>query len=107
MENSRLLKVTEVGNKTAAKPEARTSCPKNRDMPAESAVGWPGQSYLCHLPGTLTFIRLDMRSKLGSEPVIKKKSPPPGKQIGSERLIGYGINLPSSHRPPANLEPTL
>lgn len=65
MENSKLLKVTGARNKTAAEPEARTSCLRDRDTPAESAVGWMGQSYLCRMPGALTFIRLEMGSKVG------------------------------------------
>lgn len=52
------------GTREQQKPEARTSCLKDGDVPGESAGGGMGQSYLGHLPGAPIFITLQMRSKV-------------------------------------------
>jgi hypothetical protein len=64
MEDSELPKVIEDKNKREAqKPEARTSCLKDGDMPRESAVRRVEQSCLCPClePQALLDFRLDQK----------------------------------------------
>ena len=52
MENSKLLKVIEARNKSAAKARGKNFMPEGWGQ----CSGVDGQSYLCHLPEALSFM---------------------------------------------------